>query len=365
MSFPSTLSRYLARSYLINLMVILGVLLGLIYLFDTVELMRRASVYENIPLPLIMKMGLLKLPEVGQIIIPFAILFSAMYTFWCLTRNHELVIVRAAGLSAWQFLAPVIGVALSIGVLQITLINPIGALLIGKFDALEHKHLSNNRKDYVTFINEGLWLRQANESDHLILHADRIKLPAWELQKVMVLFFDREDNFYQRYDAHTAQLKNGQWVFKNVTLNRPHEPPQILPSATLPTLLTSQEIEDSFAPPETISFWQMRRFIKTMEVAGLDATRLRIHFFALLAQPLLLAAMILLAATVSLRPARSGGTLILIIGGIFIGFIFFFTSSFLQALGTSHQIPPLLAAWSPTLIAFLLGLTVIMNQEDG
>jgi lipopolysaccharide export system permease protein len=40
-------------------------------------------------------------------------------------------------------------------------------------------------------------------------------------------------------------------------------------------------------------------------------------------------------------------------------------SSFLQALGASQQIPVILAAWSPSLICFLLGVTVMMNLEDG
>ena len=76
--FPSTLSRYLGRTYILGFLSLLAVLLGIVYLFDTVELFRRASKFSDVPLPLVLQMGLLKLPEVGQIILPFAVLFSAM-----------------------------------------------------------------------------------------------------------------------------------------------------------------------------------------------------------------------------------------------------------------------------------------------
>jgi lipopolysaccharide export LptBFGC system permease protein LptF len=69
-------------------------------------------------------MGLLKLPDVGQIVLPFAILFAALYTFWSLVRKQELVIVRSAGLSVWQFLAPIVGVAMLAGVVHMTVLNP-------------------------------------------------------------------------------------------------------------------------------------------------------------------------------------------------------------------------------------------------
>ena len=77
------------------------------------------------------------------------------------------------------------------------------------------------------------------------------------------------------------------------------------------------------------------------------------------------AAMILLAAAVSMRPPRMKGGFLLIVLGVFIGFLVFFLSNFLQALGTSRQIPALLAAWSPALICFLLGLSAMLNKEDG
>ncbi len=366
MKITATLSRYLARTYFINMLLLLLALLAVIYLFDTVELIRRASKRPDIPISLILQMGLLKLPEVGQMLFPFAVLFSAMFTFWQLTRRHELVVVRAAGFSVWQFLAPVMGVAVFVGILQITALNPVGSLLVGKFEQLESTYL-NRQENQIAVFKEGLWLRQktTEEQGYVILHAAKIEQPGWILKKVSALYFNDDDSFKGRVDSKQATLEKGRWLFRDVIIYQPNEKEQKEDFYALPTQLTPEDIEESFASPETMSFWHLPGYIQTLEETGFDATRLRVHYQSLLSQPLMFAAMVLLAAVVSMRPPRFRGAMALFAIGIFIGFLVFFMSSFLQALGASGQIPTILAAWSPALICFLLGLGVMMTLEDG
>lgn len=364
-----TLSCYLAKNYFFNLLFMIGGLLAVIYLFDTVELLRRAGKYDDVPLSLVLKMGLLKLPEVGQVIFPFAILFSAIYSFWQLNRSYELIVVRSAGFSVWQFLSPVLGVAVLVGIFQITIINPVGSILLTKFERMESNYLSR-QKNQIALFEEGIWLRQVTDQmgvddGYIIIHADKIAMPGWKLKSVIGIFFDRNDNFIQRVDADNATLGDGFWQFNNVVVNKALENNQKIANYKLSTELTTKEIEESFSSPETMSFWKLPKFIKTLESTGFDATRLKIYFQSLLSQPLLFAAMIMLAASVALRPPGFRGTMAMVAMGIMIGFLVFFMSSFLQALGSSHQIPIILAAWSPALITFLLGIAVMLNSEDG
>ncbi len=375
MKITPTLSTYLAKRYIINLLILLLALLSVIYLFDTVELIRRASKHSNIPISLVLQMGIFKLPEVGQTLFPFAILFSAIFTFWQLTRKYELIIVRSSGFSIWQFLLPIITVGIIFGIIQMTVINPIGAVFIGKFEELERTHLKR-QKNHIAVFQEGLWLKQniliesENSpinlvSGYIILHAQKIQQPDWILKNVTVLYFTDDNDFLQRIDARTATLKNKLWILNGVTIHKEFGLPAKEKTYKLPTKLTRQDIEESFSSPESMSFWKLPAYIKTLEQTGFDASKLKVFYHNLLSQPLMFCAMILLAASVSMRPPRSKGTFIMITAGIFIGFIVFFLSSFLQALGSSQQIPPILAAWSPALISFLLGLSVIINIEDG
>lgn len=363
-AFPPQLSFYMAGTYLKNFVFLALMLLGVVYLFDTVELLRRAAKFDDVPLLLVLQMGLFKLPEVGQMVLPFAVLFSAIFTFWQMTRRYELVAVRAAGLSVWQILGPIVLSAFLIGVIQVGIINPFGALLIGKFETLESTYLKR-QTSLVSLSQQGLWLKQDQDDGHVILHAGSIDSNNWVLKKIIVLFFDDSYSFTRRMDAKEAELQSGQWSFKDVVSNRPREMPERSDFVTMTTDLTREDIEDSFASPETVSFWSLPSFIKTMENTGFDPIRLKMHYQVLLSQPLLYLSMILLAACVSLRPPRNGGTFLLIAMGTLVGFLIFFASSFLQALGASHQVPLLLAAWAPALVSMLVGATIIMNLEDG
>ncbi len=382
MKITTTLSKYLTKRYALNFIILLSALLSIIYLFDTVELIRRASKYSDIPLGLILQMGLLKLPEVSQTLLPFAILFSAMFTFWQLTRKYELIIVRASGFSVWQFLMPITLTSLLIGVAYMTAINPLGAIFIGKFEDLERTHLKRQESQIALF-QEGLWLRQAvliessasNDDEitpqnelipgYIILHAEKVKQPEWILQKISVLYFTESNDFLQRVDARSASLSKEFWTLEDAVIHKPGGQSLKQNTYLLPTTLTAQEIEESFASPESMSFWKLPDYIKTLEQTGFDSTRLKVHYHTLLSQPLMFCAMILLAATVSMRSPRSTGTFIMIMTGVLIGFFIFFISSFMQAMGASGQIPVLLAAWAPAIISFLLGLSVMMNLEDG
>lgn len=383
MRMTTTLSKYLTKRYVLNFLILLGALLSIIYLFDTVELIRRASKYNDVPLSLILQMGLLKLPEVTQTLLPFAILFSAMFTFWQLTRKYELIVVRASGFSVWQFLMPISLASLFIGIIYMTAVNPLGAVFIGKFEDLERTYLKRQENQIAVF-REGLWLRQAvfiessapkdqelgpqpNEliKGYIILHAQKVQQPEWVLRKVTVLYFTENNDFLQRVDANNAKLSKDFWTLEDAIIHK--QDAQSIKQATyaLPTTLTAQDIEESFASPESMSFWKLPDYIKTLEQTGFDATRLKVHYHTLLSQPLMFCAMILLAATVSMRPPRSRGTFIMIMAGVLIGFFIFFISSFMQAMGVSGQIPVILAAWAPAFITFLLGLSVMMNLEDG
>lgn len=363
MNISPTLSRYLARTYFLNMIYLLALLLAIIFLFDAVELIRRASKRPDIPLSVVLELVFLKLPKEGQVLFPFAILYSAMFTFWQLTRRYELVVVRSAGFSYWQFLAPITGVAVFLGFLHMMVINPVSSVLVTKYEQMERSTLEQ-KENQVALFREGLWLRQSTNDGYVILHSRKISQPGWSLQAPMALFFSKDDQYLRRIDAASAQLESDHWVFNDVDIQKPdgaaHEPVFILP-----TTLTRADVENSFSSPATMSFWRLQSHIQTLENTGFDPTRLRVYYQSLLAQPLLFAAMVLLAASVSMRPPRQHGTLGLIIAGVFIGFVVFFMSSFLQAMGGSRQIPVPLAAWSPALVSFLAGLGAMMNLEDG
>src|SRR6201996_2844075 len=115
----------------------------------------------------------------------------------------------------------------------------------------------------------------------------------------------------------------------------------------LPTTLTASKIEESLASPDTMSFWELPGFIALLEESGFSAQRHRLPFHVLLAKPLLFCSMVLIPATFSLRMQRRGGAAAMIVSGVAAGFLLYFLSDIVFALGLSAKVPVLLAAWTP------------------
>jgi len=359
-----TLSAYLGRQFLVSFFSIFFSFLSVTFLFDLVELLRRAQSKGNGTFSSVLSMWLFKLPHLAEQIMPFAVLFGSMLTFWRLTRSHELVVVRSVGVSVWQFVGPALALALVIGAVKITMLNPVASAMLFRFEELENKYLKG--KTSILAVSEsGLWLRQIDAGGESVVHALKVSSRSFELSDVIIFLFKDQDHFVGRVDAETAQLKTGYWELYNAWLTAPGEPAQFMATYRLKTELTLGQIQDSFASPESISFWDLPRFIALLQRAGFSALRHRLYWNSLLADPLLLCAMVLIAATFSLRQQRRGGTVILIALGVFIGFFVYFLSDVVFALGLTASIPILLAAWSPAGASLLLGLAMLFHLEDG
>lgn len=360
---PLTLYRYIGRAFIANVAIMLGLLLGVVLLFDTLELFRRASKKLSIHIGAVLEMSLLKLPDVGQQVIPLAVLFGAMYTFWRLTRSQELIVARAAGVSAWQFLLPTLLLGLLLGVVKIGVINPISSVLLSRYADMENRYFRGQASG-IDISGNGLWLRQGSDIGEVIIHASDIDPLTMQLGPTMALFFEG-DQYMGRLDAGSARLQKGAWEFRDGWLNEPERPPQPIRDYRIATDLTATSIEDSFAKPYAIPFWSLPAYIATLEKTGFSASRTRLYFYSLLAEPLLFAGMVLIAAAFSLRPPRRGGTLIMIVAGLLTGFGFFFLRDLAQALGMSETIPLTVAAWIPAICSVLTGIAGLLQSEDG
>jgi lipopolysaccharide export system permease protein len=359
-----TLSTYIGRQFAARVGAVALALTVIAYLLDLIEMLRRSSARQEVTLGIVLKLSLLKLPQLMQELIPFVVLFATMLTFWRLSRSHELTIVRAAGISVWQFLLPALAISLLIGGFRLAVLNPVGAVLYSSYEQTEAK-LLRGRSSLLSVAQSGFWLRQADGRSNAIIHALRVSSQEMELYDVIIFNFEGTDRFVNRIDAASARLVPGAWILKDAFISSPERPAQFEPIYRLPTDMTLERIQESFASPETISFWELPAFIRVLESAGFSALRHRLYWHRLLAGPLLLFAMVLLAATFSLRPPRRGGTMILVVSGITAGFLLYFVSNLVAALGQNQSIPIALAAWTPAGVSILVAMTLLLHLEDG
>lgn len=360
---------YMAKQFIKNFLIVFGIFAGVSILLDSVELVRRLAKYDNFTTLRLLTFTLLKSPEILLEIIPFTILISGVFTFWRLTRTSELVVIRATGVSVWQFILAPLLIAFILGVIKMTLLNPISVLMLTEFEKKEDLYLSV-QKNTVNISQTGLWLRQEIGDDKIaIIHAQNVEMPNWIFKPVTAFFFNNKNQLTYRIDSQSAILNNYEWVFINAWSNQLNKDDPntgtYFEKLSMPTKISIQDIKNRFVSPETISFWNMLGYARIMQETGFSSAAILAKFYSLVAEPILNVALILLGAALSLRAPRQQRGWWLVCGTIITGFAVFFMGDFLKALGISERLPLQLAAFIPAIVTLLMGLTALLYLEDG
>ena len=360
------IERYVLVRTLIGVSGALGVLSSILVLIDFVELSRTVGVQaKDATVMDLFALTLLEAPSHILLVLPFAFLFGVLATYVNLNRRSELVALRAAGVSAWRFIFPAGGAAVAIGVGAILVLNPIASSMD---DAYQHTAAAMVQGD-APRVEKAIWLRQGDRRSQVILRADTQIGSGVRLRNVFLFLYtiDRSGaaHFTRRIEADQAQLQKQRWVLTGVREADPGGEAVNVDSLSIPSTLNERTALEHFSSPQAVPFWRLPGMIARTERAGFSSTPYRLQLDQLLATPLVYAAMSVLAAAFSLRLLRLGGLAGLAGAGVALGFILFFLNQFCSSLGRAEVIPPLLAAWTPPLLALLAGFTLLCYTEDG
>jgi lipopolysaccharide export system permease protein len=371
-----TLGFYIARRFLGITVSAFAAVFLLVVTVDLVELMRSSG---NGPAEFadLVGMALLHAPSITITAAPFTVLLSSMACFAMLARSGELVVTRAAGVSVWRLLTPALLTATLLGVFVVAVFNPLAAAFATRFEALESRYFERS-SSRLSVSADGLWLRQGGAEGQTVIHAQRASGTVERLWTVNVFQFDPDDRFYRRIDARSARLENKAWLLSgvrhwdllaleidNAGSSNIATRPQLTDEMRISTDLTTESIQESFAPPVTISFWKLPKFIRSLEESGFSSSRHRLHWHGLLTVPVVFIAMVLIGASFSMRHLRFGGLGYMALGCVLCGFGYFFLSDIAAALGASDTVPVLIAAWVPPVSAVLFALGLLLHLEDG
>jgi lipopolysaccharide export system permease protein len=361
---------YIARQFAVAVLAMLLALSGLVAMFDFIELLRRSASRPEASFGLVSQISALRLPFIAMEILPFAMLLGGILCFWRLTRSSELIVARAAGISAWEFLAAPTICAMLFGAIATAAVSPVSSVMLARAEAMDNAYLRTGGGPLA--LNGGeLWLRQADRAltpqGVAIIHAHGVELRGSQLtaREVSVFRLDGGDHLLSRIEAARATLVAGSWTLENALTIRPDQLPEPPHKVALPTDLTVGRVQDSFASPDTLSIWSLPDFIGLLDRSGFSSIRHRLHFQALLALPLLTATMALVSAGFSMRPARRGGVARMIGGGVATGFALFLVSKVAAEFGQSGALPVVLAAWAPALSGLMLAVALLLHTEDG
>jgi lipopolysaccharide export system permease protein len=361
---PRTLRRYVAKRFLLSILGAFTVCAALIFMIDMIELLRLSRRASDLSMMSLLWMALLRLPAFTEILLAFAVLVGAIGALLSLNRKSELIVMRAGGMSVWQFLRPGLVVALVLGVAAVALYNPLAAAARSEAERLIAEAFGREAS-LLASSGEGSWLRQDGVDGQSVMSAKAIADQGLSLVGVIVFQFDPQGRFAERIDAERATLADGYWELHKATVSRPGREPEAFDTFTISTYLTRERVGEALGSEIAVSLWQLPSLIEVAERAGLSASRYKMQYALLLSRPMLLMAMVFLAATVSLRSFRSGGTQTMVITGMVGGIGFFLLTEVSRQIGIAGLVSPTTAVWVPIGLALLVSLTVLLHQEDG
>lgn len=370
MTLAITLSRYIGRQFTFAVLGMIGSLSMVVALFDYIELLRRSVTQPRATFAVVSEIEAMRLPFVAMEILPFAILLGGILAFWRLTRSSELVVARAAGLSAWEFLAAPLICAMLLGAIATMAVSPLSSALLARAEALDTQYL-HTTGDTVALAGGQLWMRQSDRelvrNGVAILHVQKVWLRDGRLTGTGASVFrlTKDDKLLQRIEAPEVVLAQDRWRLADARIITPDHLPTQPATLELPTDLSVARVQESFASPDTLSFWQLPGFIALLKHSGFSTIRHRLHFQSLLALPLLAGTMALVAAGFSMRPTRRGGTAQMIASGVAAGFSLFVISKIAEEFGDTGVLPTFLAAWAPAAVGLMLAVTMLLHLEDG
>jgi lipopolysaccharide export system permease protein len=316
----------------------------------------------------LVQLMLLQSPAIVLLLLPFIFLFGTMAAFVTLNRRSELIAMRAAGVSAWRFIFPAACAAFLIGMVDVTLLNPLAADLNGRFEDAKSA-IDEGRMN--TIGPSAIWLRQGDEHTQVVIHAASHDMRGGVVRLHQVSLFLQNVTatgalqFTRRIEAAQAQLEPGFWRLSDVREATPGAGSIRSETLSIPSTLDRRTAMEKFAAKDAISFWRLPETIRHAETAGFSAAPYRLRFQQLLATPVMFAGMSVLAAAFSLRLMRLGGLAGLAGVGVAVGFMIFFFDRLCGALGGAEVVPPLIAGWAPPLIALLAGFSLLCYTEDG
>lgn len=360
----NTLGRYFAGRFVIAAIGVFASIFLLLVLVDYIEMVRRTSGLASASAVMVAETSLFRVPQLLEKLTPFCVLVGAMTCYLALSRRLELVVARAAGISAWQFISPALASALILGVLATTLYNPMSANLRELSKKMEAELFGSAPGGGLQDAS-GFWINQVTNEGQAIINAARSEQQGVRLTGLTVFRFDSNSQFKERIEAREASLEDGRWLFRDVRRFTLNSPPVDQETLTLKTNLTAAQVRNSFATPETVSFWQLSGYIRSSENSGFATAGYRLQYHKLIAQPFLLVAMVLLAASVSLRFFRFGGVQKMVLSGVGSGFLLYVLSKVTEDLSKAELMNPIAAAWLPVCVGGLTGFLALLYQEDG
>ena len=293
-----------------------------------------------------------KTPEFIFFIIPLTVLISVMVTIGVLTKNSELVVMQACGISLYRVSVPLVATAIAASGSMFLLQDRVLPYSNRKAQALRHVIRGGTPRTF-DVVNRK-WLVARDGSIYNYTYYDqRLR----ELNGLSIYEFDptRADLLRRLYVGEAGFVPGtGQtWKSSNGWVREFSKGTDLRAFVTFPSRDLTLESPDYFATeaeePDRMTYGQLKRYITDLSSSGVNVVPQTVALHRKISFPFVTLIMTLIAVPFAVTTGKRGA-LYGIAVGIVLAVVYWIASSAFSAIGTAGMVPPMLAAWAPNLI---------------
>jgi lipopolysaccharide export system permease protein len=360
--FPSRrLALYVGKMFLVRSFAVLAMLVIILMALDLLgETGKILAVPSNGQDELLRYIGL-RVPQLVARFLPFSVLLGTLITLVTLNQNSEIIMMKAAGLSAHQVLAPLFIVAFLVAAISFAFNERVVARSTAALAAWQKLDYAPVPKD--SGLTPNVWVIDGlNLMGVGMVEVQKGKAPM--LRDVVV--YDRTSGALDAVmTAAVATPSGAGWALTNASrfdvksgVKTPIGSAVVGEGVTLEQLLLAKVNSDG------LNFFELRDTIDALKAVGRPTRQLEGALWHKLAAPLSALLMPLLGAVAGFGLARSGKLFVRIVIGMALGFLYFVADNFALAMGNLGAYPPWLSAWGPFILFLLIGETVLVRTEE-
>ncbi len=288
-------------------------------------------------------------PQYLYYIVPLSVLLAALVTVAILTKNSELVVMKACGISLYRIAAPMVAGAVAAGAFLFTLEQTVLGPANRKAQAIRHV-LTGGSPETFDVLNR----RWVVGQDGAIYHYNYFDPRLRRFDNLWVYEFDKPmRSITQRTFAQQAQYAGSNWNVERGWTRAFDEVGESASFNEFASVTRSFEAPDYFSTeppdPQFMSFTQLRAYTEQLAQSGFDVVRQRVALYRKVSFPFVTLVMTLIAVPFAVTIGRSGAMAGIGVG-IGIALAYWTTILFFAAMGSGGLLAPMLAAWAPNLL---------------
>ena len=361
--FPSrTLTWYLGKTFMIRILAVLAMLVLVLMMLDLLSNTGDILAHTGNGEAELMRYVSLRVPQLVARFLPYSVLLATIITLATFNQNSEVVAMKAAGLSAHQILAPLVLAALVVAAFSFAFNERVVTRATGSLKAWEAADYGQVPDDPTLRAN--IYLNDGND----VMLASSVAGRDEATMMRGVTYYERDDAgmIVRQLRAPVARWANPGWRLEQArqfevgsaeAADLPE--PEVVGSGITLEQLTLRKID-----PDAEPIGQLAKSIAALQSAGRRTAELEGKWWHKISGPLSALLMPLLGAVAGFGLARSGHLLARAVIGMALGFAFFVVDNAALAMGSFGGYPPLLAAWAPFVLFFLVGETVLIRTEE-